>query len=78
MSTLSLRLPESIHTRIKILAKREKVSINQLVTTALAEKLSALDTESYLNERAKLGNRSKFEQALSKVADVEPDEYDRV
>ena len=78
MSTLSLRLPESIHARIKILAKREKVSINQLVATALAEKLSALDTESYLNERAKLGNRSKFEKALSKVADIEPDEYDKV
>lgn len=78
MSILSLRLPESIHARVKVLAKREKVSINQLVTTALSEKLSALDTESYLNERAKLGNRSKFERALSKVADVEPDEYDRV
>ena len=78
MSILSLRLPESIHARVKVLAKREKVSINKLVTTALSEKLSALDTESYLNERSKLGNRSKFERALSKVADVEPDEYDRV
>jgi len=78
MSTLSLRLPESIHARIKILAKREKVSINQLVTTALAEKLSALDTESYLNRRARLGTRFKFKQALSKVADIESDEYDRI
>ena len=78
MSTLCLRLPGSIHARIKVLAKCEKVSINQLVTTALAEKLSALDTVLYLNEKARLGNHSKFEQALSKVADIEPAKYDRI
>ena len=78
MSTISIRLPESIHTRIKVLSKREKVSINQLITTALAEKLTALDTEEYLKERAALGNRSKFENALSKVADVEPEEIDKL
>ena len=78
MSTISIRLPESIHTRIKVLSKREKVSINQLITTALAEKLAALDTEEYLKERAELGNRSKFENALSKVADVEPEEIDKL
>ena len=78
MGTISIRLPESIHARIKVLAKKEKVSINQLITTALAEKLSAIDTEVYIKERAKLGNRTKFEKALSKVADIEPDEYDKL
>ena len=78
MSTVSVRLPESIHNRVKILAKREKVSINQLITIALAEKLSALDTEEYLKERAKLGDRSQFEKALSKVSDIQPEEYDRL
>jgi len=78
MSTISIRLPESIHARIRLLAKKEKISINQLITTALAEKLSAIDTEAYLKERAKLGNRAKFEKALSKVADIEPDEYDKL
>jgi len=78
MSTVSLRLPESIHNRVKMLAKRERISINQIIATALAEKLSALDTEAYLKGRAKLGDRSKFEKALSKVADVEPEAYDRL
>ena len=78
MSTISIRLPESIYARIKILAKQEKISINQLITTALAEKLSALDTEVYLKERARLGDPTKFEKALSKVADIEPDEYDKL
>jgi hypothetical protein len=78
MSTVSVRLPESIHNRVRVLAKREKVSINQLITTALAEKLSALDTEAYLKERAILGDRVKFEKALSKIADVEPEEHDHL
>jgi len=78
MSTVSIRLPESIHSRVKILAKRDKTSINQLIITALAEKLSALDTETYLNKRAESGDRSKFENALSKVADIEPEEYDKL
>jgi len=42
MSTMSLRLPDSIHRHIKEIAKREGVSINQLITTAVTEKVSAL------------------------------------
>jgi hypothetical protein len=69
MSTISLRLPESLHEKARELAKQEKVSINQLVASALAEKLSALTTEEYLRERAKRGGRRKFEAVLRKVRD---------
>ncbi len=41
MSTLSLRLPKSLHERARVLAEQEGVSINQLIATALAEKISA-------------------------------------
>jgi len=78
MSTISLRLPESLHETARELAKQEHVSINQLITVALAEKMSALMTEQYLGHRAKQGNRKKFSTALAKVADVEPEESDRL
>ncbi len=78
MSTISLRLPESLHERVRELAEKEGVSINQLITTALAEKLSALLTEEFLEKRAKRGSRRKFERALSRVRDVEPDDNDKV
>jgi hypothetical protein len=55
MSTLSLRLPESIHRHLKTLAEREGISINQLINSAVAEKLAALMTEDYLEERASAG-----------------------
>ncbi len=78
MSTISLRLPESLHKAVRALAEDDHISINQFIASALAEKVSALMTERYLAERAARGDRAKFEAALSKVADVEPDEADRL
>jgi len=72
MSTISLRLPDSLHKSVRDLAKKESISINQLIATALAEKMSALLTEEYLNDRASRGSRRKFEQALHKVKDRKP------
>lgn len=77
MSTVSVRLPESLHKRAKELAKRERTSINQLVSSALAEKISALEAEEYLEKRGKRSSREKFNKALRKVADTEPEAYDR-
>jgi hypothetical protein len=78
MSTLSLRLPESLHKYARELAKKENISINQLITLALAEKLSALGVEDYLEARAKRGSKEKFDKAMAKVPEVEPPEYDRL
>ena len=78
MSTLSLRLPESLHKGVKELASREGISINQFVATAVAEKMSALMTEEYLQERARRASRERYEAALAEVPDVEPEEYDRL
>jgi len=78
MSTLSIRLPNSLHKRVRELAEREGVSINQFVSTAVAEKLSALMTEEYLAERAKRGDRRKFDAVLSRVPDVEAKNDDQI
>ncbi len=76
MSTISLRLPDSLHQQLRELARQEDVSINRLITTAPAEKPSALLTEKHLAARAKRGDREKFEQVLSRVADAPPGEDD--
>ncbi len=78
MSTISLRLPDSLHDKVRELAERENISINQLVTLALAEKISALMTEEYLGERAKRGSKQKFEMAMGKVPDIAAEEQDRI
>jgi len=78
MSTLSIRLPNSIHQHAKRLAHDEGVSINQLISSALAEKLSALDTERYLNERAERGKKVDLDAILAKIPFIEPDPRDRI
>lgn len=78
MSALSVRLPESLHRKLAELAASEGISINQLINSAVAEKMSALMTEEYLEDRAKRGSQRKFVAALAKVADIEPEERDRV
>jgi predicted transcriptional regulator len=72
MSTLSLRLPQSLHRRLSEVAEQEGVSINQLISSAVGEKMAALLTEEYLSARAKRGGRREFLAALSRVPDVEP------
>jgi predicted transcriptional regulator len=78
MGALSLRLPESLHRKLGEVAEREGVSINQLISSAVAEKMSALMTEEYLEARAKQASRRKFKAVLAKIPDVEPDQSDRI
>jgi hypothetical protein len=78
MSTISLRLPDSLHESVRNLAKEDNISINQFVATAIAEKMSALTIEKYLSERAEKGSKKKFKTALSKVKDIEPDATDKL
>jgi hypothetical protein len=78
MSTLSIRLPNSIHQHAKRLARDEGVSVNQLISSALAEKLSALDAERYLNERAERGKKVDIDAILAKIPSVEPEPQDRI
>jgi uncharacterized protein (DUF1778 family) len=78
MSTLSLRLPQSLHEQIRELAKREGISINQFIASAAAEKMAALLTEEYIEKRARRANREKFRSVLNKVPDVEPENRDKL
>jgi len=78
MSTMSVRLPNWLHKQLRECAKREGVSINQLISTAAAEKLAALTTEEYLEARAKRASRPRFEAALKTVPDVEPPPFDHL
>ncbi|MCW5200231.1 toxin-antitoxin system HicB family antitoxin [Desulfobulbus sp. F4] len=78
MSVLSLRLPDSLHRSARELADKEKISINQLVTLALAEKISALMTDDYIRARAARASQEKFERAMAKVADRESLEEDNL
>jgi predicted transcriptional regulator len=72
MSTLSLRLPESLHRKIRELAERDDISINQFIAMAVAEKTAALLTVDYLAERGRRGSAALFDRLLARVPDGAP------
>jgi hypothetical protein len=78
MSTLSLRLPHSLHKKVRELAL-DHISINQFIATAVGEKMSALLTLDYLEEQAARANRRAVGRLLAKVparAPVPGDEWE--
>ena len=76
MASLTLRLPNTTHRQLKDLAGQEGVSINQLVLTAVAEKVSALRTAHVFARFKEPVSRQEFEAALAEVPDAEPDAWD--
>jgi predicted transcriptional regulator len=72
MSTMSLRLPDYLHNNIREIADNEHISVNQLVMTAIAEKVSALATEKYLNTMAAKGSVQAFDSVMAKVKNRPP------
>lgn len=78
MSTLQgVSVPDSLMRYVSELAKREGVTVDQFVASAIAEKVSAWDFIEYLRERGRRGSREEFEQIMAKVPDVEPADEDK-
>jgi predicted transcriptional regulator len=78
MTTMNVKLPDSLVKQAQEMAEKEDVTLDQLVSSALAEKVAAWKTVVYLENRAARGNREKFEKAMAKVPNVEPDERDQL
>lgn len=78
MTTLSIRVPDSLHRAIKEIATKDGYSMNQFLITAAAEKLSALETVDYLRHRAERVNLKDFDRLFAIVPDSEPDPGDEL
>ncbi|MCM2341565.1 YlcI/YnfO family protein [Rhodoferax sp.] len=70
MTALTIRLPNSVHQKIKELAARDDVSVNQFIASAASEKMASVLTLDYLKSEAQKGKRNDFENYLSMVPDV--------
>jgi len=74
MSTLSIRIQDSLHESLKRVSREDSISINQFVAAAVAEKVTALETETYIKARAARGSKSRFSEILEKVPDLKTEE----
>ena len=72
MSTLTIKMPESLARQLRECAATEGVTVDQLLSSAAAEKLSALMTVEHLRQRALLAKRKDFAAFLAASPDVPP------
>ena len=72
MANYALRVPESLFAYARKVAEEEQVSMNQFFVTAIAEKVSALKTETYFRERQTRGEPIDFDVWLAASPDIEP------
>ena len=66
-SNFALRLQPSLLEEARKVAEQEGVAVNQLINVAVAEKLSALRTEAYFEERIARADLKKAKRVLSKA-----------
>jgi hypothetical protein len=74
----SLRLQPFLKAAAERLALLEGTSLNQFINVAVAEKLSALETEGFMKDRAKTANRENFFGFLDGAGNEPPVDGDRL
>ena len=71
-SNYPLKAPKSILEAARRAAKREGVSLNQFIGTALAEKVAALEAEDVFTHRAKRADQARFLEVLDRLGSEPP------
>jgi hypothetical protein len=71
-STYPLRLPRSIKAEVERRAKRDGISINQFVATAVAEKLAAMSTGEFFAERRARADFAAFDRLMQRTGGEPP------
>ena len=78
MNELTIHIPSSLQRSLRDLAREDSISVDQFVSSAIAEKISALLTVKYLKERADHGSCAHLRAVLDAVPNIEPEERDRL
>jgi hypothetical protein len=68
----SLRLQPSLKKEAERLAAADGASLNQFINVAVAEKLSAMETATYFQNRSAKGKREAFLSFLDGAGDEAP------
>ena len=72
LSNYALRLQTSIMDELRTVVEEEDTTLNQFINVAVAEKLAALRTERYFQERAACANRADFMAILERAGTDAP------
>jgi hypothetical protein len=75
-TTYPLRLPRSLKAAVERLSRQEGTSMNQFVAMAVAEKVSALETARFFQDRRARADFKAFERILKRRRGEPPREGD--
>ena len=78
MSNYTLRLLASLKAEAEKVAEEEGTTLNQFINVAVAEKLAALRTARYFQERAARADLEAFDHFLETVGDEPPRRGDEI
>ena len=78
MAKLQLRLPESIHNKVRKIAEKEQVSINQLLVNSISNEIIRYETLQFFADRSRDFNEQDFLDALQEISVIAPVEQDRL
>ena len=78
LSTYPLRLPTSLKAAVAEISKADGTSINQFVTTAVAEKVTAMKTAEFFTARATRADVEAARRLLRRDGGQAPDPEDRL
>ena len=78
MSAINVRLPESLHKKLRHLTTQDDVSMNQFIVSAIAEKVAVYHADEYLEERAGRGKGKSLRAVLAKVRHRPADAHDTI
>ena len=70
--TYPLRLPQGLRRAVSEYAKQEGTSMNQFISMAVAEKLSAINTEEFFKKRADRADMADFWKLMNRVGGQPP------
>ncbi|NEX15794.1 MAG: toxin-antitoxin system HicB family antitoxin [Halochromatium sp.] len=72
MSTLTINIPDSLAGRLRQVAEDQGITMDQLLSSAAAEKLSEIITIEHLKERGTRGHRAGYQRFLDSSPAVPP------
>jgi post-segregation antitoxin (ccd killing protein) len=78
MRALTINLPDNLHEKAREVAAKKNLSIDALVAIALAQSLSRLVADPYLEERAGRATGKGIDEFLGQVPATKAPESDRL
>jgi hypothetical protein len=78
MSTISIKIPDSVRNRVEDIAREDGVTVDDFVASVLLQRVAVANADSYVRSRAKSGSASQLVDLLGKAPNVVPDPADRI